>query len=78
VDPTWEARLREAKFDLAARYRVDTDEKALLDQFFREAFEGWLRTKMPEAQGAATAPAAVTARPARGGNTPPPPRRRRG
>lgn len=46
VLPTHEARLREAKFDLAARYRLDTDEAAILATFIEEAFPSWLAGKL--------------------------------
>jgi Bacterial regulatory protein, Fis family len=39
-------RLREAKLDFVARFRVETDENVILEQFFEEAFEGWLRSKL--------------------------------
>ena len=32
VRPSIQARLREAKYDLMARYRVDLDEQAILEQ----------------------------------------------
>lgn len=51
--PEHQDRLRNAKLDLGARYRVETDENAILDQFFEESFEPWLRTKLdqPKARG---------------------------
>ena len=39
-------RLREAKYDLAARWRVDTDEQAILLQFIDEAFGPWVASKL--------------------------------
>ena len=48
VRPDIQARLREAKYDLMARYRVDIDEQAILEQFFEEAFEGWLGGKLAQ------------------------------
>ena len=50
VRPSIQARLREAKYDLMARYRVDIDEQAILEQFFEEAFEGWLQGKLGETE----------------------------
>jgi hypothetical protein len=46
VLPAHEALLREAKFDLMARYRVDTDEGAVLATFIAEAFPAWLAGKL--------------------------------
>src|SRR5437867_2273928 len=46
VLPAHVDRLREAKFDLSARYRVETDETAVLAQFIEEAFSGWLASKL--------------------------------
>jgi hypothetical protein len=40
------ARLREAKLDLGARYRIETDENAILETFFDERFEEWLTGKL--------------------------------
>lgn len=39
-------RLREAKLDVGARLRIETDENSLLNQFFDEAFEAWLAGKL--------------------------------
>lgn len=39
-------RLREAKLDVGARLRVETDENTLLNQFFDEAFDSWLSSKL--------------------------------
>lgn len=47
--PEHQDRLRNAKLDLGARYRVETDENTILDQFFEEAFEPWLRSKLDPA-----------------------------
>ena len=46
LSPMKQDRLREATRALEARYRVDTDESVILDQFFDEAFEAWLKAKM--------------------------------
>jgi hypothetical protein len=39
-------RLREAKFDLQARYREDYDENRILWEFFDDGFDAWLKTKL--------------------------------
>lgn len=44
--PDQQDRLRAAKFELMGRYRVETDENAILQQFFEEAFEAWLHSKL--------------------------------
>jgi hypothetical protein len=44
--PEHQDRLRNAKLDLGARYRIETDENTILDQFFSEKFEPWLREKL--------------------------------
>lgn len=44
--PSNQERLRDAKLDLGARHRVETDESTILNQFFEEAFDSWLRTKL--------------------------------
>ena len=44
--PAHEVLLREAKFDLAARYRVETDQNTILEQFIEEAFPAWLAVKL--------------------------------
>jgi hypothetical protein len=46
LKPEHQDRLRDAKLDLGARYRIETNENAILDQFFAEAFEQWLRSKL--------------------------------
>ena len=46
--PNQQDRLREAKFDLNARYRVETDENLILQQFFDENFEEWVRVKLAQ------------------------------
>ena len=46
VLPAHQDRLREAKFDLCARYRVETNENAILAQFLEEAFPEWLPSKL--------------------------------
>lgn len=38
--------LRAAKFDLMGKFKVETDENALLQQFFAEAFAAWLHSKL--------------------------------
>lgn len=43
-----QGRLREAKLDLAAKFRIETTENLILEQFFEEAFEPWLRAKLSE------------------------------
>lgn len=44
--PAHQDRLREAKYDFQARFRVETDENAVLQQFFDERFEEWLGDKL--------------------------------
>lgn len=41
-------RLRDAKFDLVSRFRIETDENLILEQFFEESFETWLKAKLSE------------------------------
>jgi hypothetical protein len=48
--PNQQDRLREAKLDLGARYRVETDENLILQQFFDETFEGWIDHKLAPAE----------------------------
>lgn len=40
------AQLREAKYDLQHRLRLDLDESAVLTMFAQEAFAGWLEQKL--------------------------------
>ena len=44
--PTQQDRLRDAKLDLGAHYRVETDESLILQQFFDERFEDWFSMKL--------------------------------
>lgn len=44
--PANQERLRDAKLDLGARHRVETDESTILNQFFEEAFDPWLKSKL--------------------------------
>ena len=44
--PDQQEVLREAKFDLQARFRTDLDESAILQQFFDEEFPGWKVRKL--------------------------------
>lgn len=46
LTPPQQDLLRSAKFDLMGRYKVETDENAILQQFFDETFEAWLRSKL--------------------------------
>jgi hypothetical protein len=46
VLPAHVDRLRQAKYDLSARYRVETDETTILAQFIDEALDGWLAGKL--------------------------------
>jgi len=39
-------QLREAKFDWQARYRVEIQESGILQQFFEERFEEWIKAKL--------------------------------
>lgn len=50
LQPPLQDELREAKLDLGARFRIETDETAILNQFFREAFQGWLASKLGSAE----------------------------
>lgn len=50
--PGNQERLRDAKLDLGAKHRVETDESTILNQFFEEAFEPWLRSKLGPAKPA--------------------------
>lgn len=49
IKPAYQERLREAKVDLIGRFRIDTDEQTVFDQFFEEAFDAWLRSKLEPA-----------------------------
>ncbi|KKN05539.1 hypothetical protein LCGC14_1086250 [marine sediment metagenome] len=44
--PNQQDRLREAKLDLGARYRIETDESLILQQYFDETFDEWLGEKL--------------------------------
>lgn len=46
VIPAQAERLREAKFDLQAKHRVEFDESRILEQFFDERFEEWIKAKL--------------------------------
>jgi Bacterial regulatory protein, Fis family len=46
LKPAHQDRLRDAKLDFGARYRIETNENAILEQFFDEAFEQWLQSKL--------------------------------
>lgn len=46
VRPPFQERVRQAKVDLIARHRIDTDEQHVFDQFCDEAFEPWLQSKL--------------------------------
>jgi len=46
VIPGHQERLRQAKFDLCARWHVETNEDLILGQFIDECFETWLRSKL--------------------------------
>lgn len=46
LTPPHEDRLREAKFDLQARYRAEIGESQILEQFFADEFEGWIKRKL--------------------------------
>lgn len=56
LKPDHQDRLRDAKLDLGARYRIETNENAILDQFFDEAFEVWLESKLTPQEPAAEKP----------------------
>jgi len=49
--PDQQEVLREAKFDLQARFRTDLDESAILQQFFDEEFPGWKARKLADDKG---------------------------
>lgn len=51
LKPEQQDRLKAAKFDLQAAYRVETDENALLQQFFDETFDAWVEGKLSEKPG---------------------------
>jgi len=44
--PAHEDRLREARLDFAARFRMETSESIILETFFEECFESWLKAKL--------------------------------
>lgn len=46
--PDHQERFREAKFDLQARFRMETDENRILEQFIDDCLDGWLRKKLAE------------------------------
>lgn len=46
LTPTQRQRLREARWDLQARFRVELNDELILGQFFDEAFAEWLRGKL--------------------------------
>jgi len=46
VLPRDQERLRAAKIEIIARFRIETDEQAIHDQFMAEAFDGWLEDKL--------------------------------
>jgi len=48
LKPAQQDRLKAAKFDLQAAFRVETDENALLQAFFDETFDAWFEAKMAE------------------------------
>ncbi len=49
--PDFQDRLREAKLEFLIRFRIETDENLILDQFFEECFTPWLQAKLqPQAE----------------------------
>jgi tRNA G46 methylase TrmB len=44
--PEHQEQLREAKLDFGARFRIETDETAILNQFFEEEFQAWKAKKL--------------------------------
>lgn len=52
LPPPLQDRLREAKLDLGARFRIETNENLILEQFFEESFETWLKAKLSEKKAA--------------------------
>lgn len=44
-------RIRGARWDLQARFRVELDDTAVLEAFLQEAFAGWLKAKLAEKGG---------------------------
>jgi hypothetical protein len=49
LEPKFQDRLREARRAVAARYGAETSETVILNQFFEETFDGWLRSKLAPA-----------------------------
>ncbi|HKP99853.1 MAG TPA: helix-turn-helix domain-containing protein [Actinomycetes bacterium] len=50
-------KLREAKFDIAAKARHETDENAILQQFFADEFDDWLQRLLGRSRPPAAPPA---------------------
>jgi len=49
--PAFQEQLRDARYDLMIRFRLETDENLILEQFFEECFGPWLVAKLqPTAQ----------------------------
>jgi hypothetical protein len=49
--PEHQDQLRDAKLDFGARFRLETDENAILNQFFEEEFEAWRTKKLDRTEG---------------------------
>ena len=46
LQPEQQERLRDGRLDLQARFRVETNDNTILQQFFDESFEGWIKEKL--------------------------------
>ena len=51
LQPEQQERLRDGRLDLQARFRVETNDNTILQQFFDEAFEGWIKEKLDRKGG---------------------------
>lgn len=52
LTPPQQDRLRERRLDLQARFRIETDDNTILQQFFDEAFDRWVKDKLAAKDGA--------------------------
>ena len=50
VSPRHVEQLSDARLDVLARYRVETDEQLLLDQFLDEQLAAWIRSKLGDSE----------------------------
>ena len=51
VQPEHAERLREARLEIIATFRVEVSEQNILDTFVSEAFDDWLRSKLESGPG---------------------------